>query len=68
MKKYLLILSHIILYVLVGVIGYFEYQYYNSIYHTLLIIAILSININIWYQSTHTKILYLALKKWLGWK
>lgn len=68
MKKYLLILSHVILYLTIGAIGYFEYLQYKSLYHTLIIIGIVTINTNIWYQSTHTKNLHTALKRWLGWK
>ena len=68
MKKYILISFYIILCIGILLTGYFEYQIYKSIYHTVTIVGILTININIWYQSTHTKNLHSALKRWLGWK
>lgn len=68
MKKYIFALLYILLITSVSTIGVLEYLTFNSLYHTLIIIGVVTININIWYQSTHTKNLHSALKRWLGWK
>mgnify|MGYP000501223955 CR=1 FL=1 len=68
MKKYIFALLYILLITSISTIGVLEYLTFNSLYHTLIIIGVVTININIWYQSTHTKNLHSALKRWLGWK
>jgi hypothetical protein len=67
-RKIIFWVSSIITLVAICAATYYDYVVYGHFYHSLIIIGIIVTNINLYIQGQHAKILYTAIKRWLGWK
>ena len=67
-KKIVFWAATVVTLLLVGATTYYDYIFYGHFYHSLIIVGIIITNINLYIQGKNTKILYTAIKRWLGWK
>lgn len=66
-RKIIFWFSSIITLLAICVATYYDYIFFGHFYHSLIIIGIIVTNINLYIQGKHAKILYTAIKRWLGW-